>query len=588
MVRELRTPIVSVMGHVDHGKTTLLDRIRGTAVAEREDGLITQHIGATEIPIEVIQRICGKDATGKITLPGLLFIDTPGHRAFTTLRSRGGALADIAVLIVDINEGFKPQTIESLNILRDQKTPFLVAANKIDRLHGWVVREDVGFHEAYSLQAEHVRQMLDTMIYELIGKLYEHGFSAERYDRIKDFQKNIAVVPISAKTGEGLPDLLMVLLGLSQRFLERDLSYSTTRPGVGTILEVKEEVGLGTTLDIILYDGRIEVGDSIAVGGMEGVITSKVRALLKPAPLSEIRSEEGFLHVKKVIAAAGVKIVAPNMEGAVAGAPLRVIDSETEYSVVEEMQQDMKSVLIETESTGVTIKADTLGSLEAIVNELKRDNIPIRRANIGDITKKDVIETNTLKNEFYRVIIGFNVKLLPDAKEELEESDVKLFLGNVIYRLIEDYGSWVEEERDHAYKKQGEVIVRPGRFKILPHCIFRQSKPAVVGVQVLGGVIKTRLSLIKEDGRNVGVIKGLQDAGENISEARYGDEVAVAIDGPVVGRQIKENEILYVDIPEHHSKIIEFDLKDNLSPDEYETFEDFLAIKRRNNPFWGK
>ncbi len=588
MGRELRTPIVSVMGHVDHGKTTLLDRIRGTAVAEREAGLITQHIGATEIPIEVIQKICGKDATGKITLPGLLFIDTPGHRAFTTLRSRGGALADIAVLIVDLNEGFKPQTIESLKILKDHKTPFLVAANKIDRLHGWVATEDSSFHKTYSAQAEHVRHRLDEMVYELIGKLYEYGLSADRYDRIKDFQKNIAVVPLSAKTGEGIPDLLMVILGLSQRFLEKNLSYSTTHMGVGTILEVKDEVGLGTTLDMILYDGKIAVGDSIAVGSIGGAITSKVRALLKPAPLSEIRSEEGFAHAKKVIAAAGIKLVAPNIEGAVAGAPLRVIDSGTQDGVVREMQQDMKSILIETDTTGITIKADTLGSLEAIVNELKRDDIPIRRANIGDITKKDIIETNILKDEFYRVIIGFNVKLLPDAKEELRESDVKLFLGNVIYKLIEDYGLWVEEQKHLVDKKQSEVIVRPGRVKILPHCIFRQSKPAVVGVQVLGGVIKTRLNLMKADGTHVGVIKGLQDAGENIGEARYGDEVAVAIDGPIVGRQIKENDLLYVEIPERHSKILEFDLKDKLSPDEFETLEDFLAIKRKNNVFWGK
>jgi len=587
MAKELRTPIVSVMGHVDHGKTTLLDKIRGSAVAEREAGLITQHIGATEIPIEVIQKIC-KDAIGKIMLPGLLFIDTPGHRAFTTLRSRSGALADIAVLIVDINEGFKPQTIESLKILADHKTPFLVAANKIDRLHGWVVTENASFRETYSSQVEHVRHRLDEMVYELIGKLYEHGFSADRYDRIKDFQKNIAVVPLSAKTGEGIPDLLMVMLGLSQRFLEKNLSYSTTNPGVGTILEVKEEVGLGTTLDMILHDGRIEVGDHIAVGSMRGVITSKVRALLKPAPLSEIRSEEGFAQVKKVIAAAGIKLVAPNMGGAVAGAPLHVIDPGTRDRVVEQMQQDMKSILIETDTTGITIKADTLGSLEAIVNELKRDDIPIKRANIGDIAKKDIIETNTLKNKFYRVIIGFNVRLLPDAKEELEENDVKLFLSNVIYKMIEDYGSWVEEQKHLADKKQSEVIVRPGRVKILPHCIFRQSKPAVVGVQVLGGVIKTKLNLMKADGTRVGVIKGLQEEGDNIGEARYGDEVAVAIDGPIVGRHIKENDLLYIDIPEHHSKILEFDLKDKLSPDELETLEAFLAIKRRDKPFWGK
>lgn len=566
----------------------MLDRIRGTTIAEREAGLITQHIGATEVPIEIIRRICGEGVAGKFKLPGLLFIDTPGHRAFTTLRARGGALADIAVLIVDVNEGFQPQTIESINILKQHKTPFLVAANKIDRLHGWHTVEGASFQQSYNAQSDSVKRRLDEKLYELIGELYEHGFSAERYDRIKDFRKNIAVVPLSAKTGEGIPELLLVLMGLSQRFLEKHLSYSTTGRGVGTVLEVKEEPGLGTTLDIILYDGQIKVGNTIAVGSLDGVLTTKIRALLKPRPLSEIRAEEKFKHVKKVVAAAGVKVAAPRIEHALAGAPLYVVDSKTLEDVTNQIRSDIKDVLIETDTSGVTIKADTLGSLEALVNELRKKDIPIRKASIGDISRRDVMETRALKQPLHRVIIGFNTDVLPDAGEELEQGDVKLFLDDVIYRLIEDYQEWVEEQRKLQDKKQSEAVIRPGRFRILPHCVFRQSKPAVVGIQVLGGVIRTKLPLIREDGTPVGVIKGLQDRGENISEARYKDEVAIAIEGPVVGRQIHENDVLYIDIPEHHSKILEFDLKQTLSPDELETFEAFLDIKRRGNPFWGK
>jgi translation initiation factor 5B len=584
----LRTPIVCILGHVDHGKTTLLDRIRGTTIAEREAGLITQHIGATEVPIEIIRKTCGKGAARNFVLPGLLFIDTPGHQAFTTLRSRGGALADIAILIVDINEGFQPQTIESLNILKQYKTPFIVAANKIDRLHGWNCIDNAPFMQTYNKQGENVKQQLNEKMYELIGRLYEHGFSAERYDRIKDFKRNIAVVPLSAKTGEGVPDLLMMLMGLSQRFLEQKLSYSTTGKGAGTILEIKEEQGLGTTLDLILYDGQIKVGDMIAIGSLDGVITTKIRALLKPRPLSEIRSEEKFKHVKKITAASGIKIAAPNVEGALAGTPLYVIDTANKEEITDQIQKEIQNILVETDTTGVIIKADTLGSLEALVGELNKEKISIRKANIADVTRRDVIEVAALKDPLHRAIIAFNVRMLPDAKEELEHSDVKVFESDVIYRLIEDYDSWVEEQKNLMDKKQGEAIIKPGRFKILPHCIFRQSKPAVVGIRVLGGVIKTKLNLIKEDGTPVGSIKGLQDSGENISEARYNDEVAIAIDRPVVGRHINENDILYIDIPEHHSKILEFDIKQTLSPDELETFISFLDIKRKNKPFWGK
>ena len=585
---ELRTPIVCILGHVDHGKTTLLDKIRGTTIAEGEAGLITQHIGATEVPIEIIRKTCGKSAARNFVLPGLLFIDTPGHQAFTTLRSRGGALADIAILIVDINEGFQPQTVESINILKQYKTPFIVAANKIDRLHGWDSIDNAPFMQTYNKQSENIKQQINEKMYELIGRLYEHGFSAERYDRIKDFKRNIAVVPLSAKTGEGVPDLLMMLMGLSQRFLEQKLSYSTTGKGAGTILEIKEEQGLGTTLDLILYDGKIKVGDMIAIGSLNGVITTKIRALLKPRPLSEIRSEEKFKHVKKVTAAAGIKIAAPNIEGALAGTPLHVIDTENREEITGQIQKEIQNVLIETDTTGVIIKADTLGSLEALVGELNKEKIPIRKANIADVIKRDVIEVAALKDPLHKAIIAFNVRMLPDAKEELEHSDVKVFENDVIYRLIEDYNSWVEEQKNLMDKKQGEAIIKPGRFKILPHCIFRQSKPAVVGIHVLGGVIKTKLNLIKEDGTSVGSIKGLQDSGENISEARYNDEVAIAIDRPVVGRHINENDILYIDIPEHHSKILEFDIKQTLSSDELETFISFLDIKRKNKPFWGK
>jgi len=218
----IRQPIVSVLGHVDHGKTTLLDKIRGTAIAKKEAGGITQHIGATEIPLEVIKEICGPildKLGGKLTIPGLLFIDTPGHEAFTNLRKRGGSIADLAVLVIDVNEGFRPQTIESLNILRSYKVPFVVAANKIDRIRGWNSREMRPISESIRKQKEWVVQELDKKIYELVGSLSRMGFSAERFDRIRDFTREVCIVPVSALTGEGIPELLAIISGLAQKYL---------------------------------------------------------------------------------------------------------------------------------------------------------------------------------------------------------------------------------------------------------------------------------------------------------------------------------------------------------------------------------
>ncbi|MEA1985106.1 MAG: translation initiation factor IF-2 [Euryarchaeota archaeon] len=586
---DLRTPIVCVMGHVDHGKTTLLDRIRGTAVAAGEAGAITQHIGATEVPIEAIMKRCSDPALkDKFIVPGLLFIDTPGHHAFTSLRRRGGALADLAVVIVDINEGFKPQTIESLEILKRFKTPFVVVANKIDRIHGWNPQPEAPFMVSYNKQSERVRNSLDQKFYEIVGELYNNGFNSDRYDRVADFQKSIGVIPISAATGEGIPDVLMILLGLAQKFLESNLHYDATSPGIGTILEVKEERGLGMTIDMILYDGTLAKGDTIVVGSLNEPIQTKVRALLKPRVLGEINTEDRFEQVDQVTAALGLKVAAPNLDDALSGASVRVATADTLDDVIAEVKGEIEDVQIHTDTTGVTIKADTIGSLEALVNELTKEGIPIRKADVGDVSHRDIIEVSAIEDPFYSVIIGFNVNFLPDAKEKVQDTSIKTFMNDVIYRLIDDYNEWVKAQREMTEKNISEMIIKPGTFKILPNCIFRQSKPAVVGVRIIGGIVKTNVDIATEDGTVVGTIKGLELEGEKIKKATVGMEVAMAIEGPTVGRQIKENDILLTNIPERHAKILEHELYDSLSADELETLDTFLQMKRKDNPFWAK
>ncbi len=586
--KNLRTPIVCVMGHVDHGKTSLLDKIRGTAITEGEAGAITQHIGATEVPLEVINKVCGNQVKDKFKLPGLLFIDTPGHHAFTTLRSRGGALADLAIVIVDVNEGFQPQTIEAVNILKNYKTPFVVAANKIDRLHGWDPIPGSPFLATYNKQPEHIRSILDTKLYELVGELYDYGFSSDRFDRIRDFQSNIAVIPISAKTGEGLPDILTVLLGLAQKFLETNLEYNTTGPGVGVVLEVKEERGLGMTLDAILHEGEVKVGNMVAVGTLNDPIVTKIRALLKPRPLSEISKEEKFKQVKHITAAAGLKISAPGLDEAIAGAPIRVVTKENADKISDEIRSEINQTRIETDNVGIIIRADTIGSLEAMVNELKGAEVPIRKADIGNISRRDIVEASAIEDPLYSVVMGFNVEILPDALDELQKTDVKLFMSDVIYRLVEDFEEHVDDLKALTEKQRSEAIIKPGKFRILPNHTFRQSKPAVVGVEVEGGVIKKKLNVMNEAGNRIGVIKVIQDKSENVDEAKFGSQVAISIDGPVVGRNIKEGELLYIDVPEKHAKIVEQELIDSLAPDELETLEVFMKIKRKGNAFWGK
>ncbi|NYT03533.1 MAG: translation initiation factor IF-2, partial [Candidatus Methanofastidiosa archaeon] len=523
-----------------------------------------------------------------IKLPGLLFIDTPGHKAFTNLRSRGGSLSDLAVLIVDINEGLQPQTLESINILKNYKTPFVMALNKIDRINGFKIIPKSSFNQIISQQNENVKSMLDQKVWDFQAKMYEQGFDCDIYNKISDYTKKISMVPISAKTGMGVSDLLLLIAGLSQKFLKNKLEIDENDPGKATILEVKEEKGLGMTLDVIVYDGVIKRKDNIVFGGKDGIYSTNVRALLKPKPLDEIRDpRKKFDSVDSQYAAAGIKISAPDLEKALAGSPLYVATDVEKTK--KEISKEIKSIKIENNSSGVIIKTDTLGSLEAIVMELKELGIDIRRADIGDVTKQDMIEAKSVKidDKVSAVVFAFNSRILPDAKEVAAKEEIKIFESDIIYKLIEDYELWKKELLEKQKKQKFEGITRPGKIELMHHHVFRVTKPAIVGVRVLRGRIKTDVSLIKDDGKNIGNVKTLKDKNDFLKEALQGKEIACAIDGPTVGRQIKEGDILYVNIPLPDYKKLKFEIYNELTEDEKEVLEEFIVIKRKEDSLWG-
>ena len=587
---KIRTPIVCVMGHVDHGKTSLLDRIRGSSVVSSEIGAITQHIGATIVPIDAIRSMSGTMGKMPINIPGLLFIDTPGHHAFTTLRARGGALADMAILVVDINQGFQPQTIEALQILRNCRTPFVIAATKIDRIHGWRVNENESFLSTFAKQNERVKTDVENKTYEIVGKLSELDFSADRFDRVSDFQRNLAIVPVSAHTGEGIPDLLLMMIGLAQRYMGDELKISVEGPGAGTVLEVKEERGLGTTLDVILYDGTLAIGDEIAVATQGDVVVTKVRSLLKPRPMKEILVEDRFERVKSVAAASGVKVTAPNLEGVIAGSPFFVIRNNRE-EVEARIKKEMTEIHVNLSIEGIAIKADTIGALEALCKELEGKGIGVMRAEVGPVSRLDLIETETVKNPVYRVLLSFNTPILPDAADMIKDplyTQVKVFEGRVIYQLIDQYVEWRDEQKRLQEKQRFEHVVMPAKIRLLPDCVFRQSNPAVVGVRVLGGKLRSDVDLIKTDGKKVGHLKTMQLRQESIREADPGLEVAISIEGATVGRQVSVGDDLFVDVPERHIKVLEREMVKTLNTSTQEILAEFTTMKRKGDPFWGK
>ncbi len=530
---KLRSPIVTVVGHVDHGKTSILDCFRGTSVQKKESGGITQKISYTKFPLEKIRSKCPLiEAKGiRLEIPGFLFIDTPGHAAFTNLRKRGGSLADLAILVISIKEGIKPQTAEVLQILKTYKTPFLIALNKLDTISGWKKQGDL--KDSVETQAINVAQEFQEALLTFQGALNAHGFDSALYYEIDDFTKKIAIVPCSAKTGEGISELLFVLCGLCQKFLKERLKVSDAAKGV--ILEIKKEKAVDYA-ESILYDGALNVGDEIAIASFSEPIVSKIRALEEIEPLS-IK----YKSAKSVSAASGVRIHLTNKEGVLPGMPFQRLDNN-----LEELKKAFKKEIsgaMELDKRGVIVKAESLGSLDALMHLLRQENIQIVKAGIGPISKGDIVsaKANLDIDPLDAIIVGFNVAL----DEGLELGNVKVLTGEVVYKLIEDLQVWRKARSENIEKERLMEMETICKLEILPKFIFRNSNPAIFGIRVLGGKVRVGLPLIDDKGEEAARVKSLQREKESVNEAFEGDELAISLPGVNFERRLKEIKYLY-------------------------------------------
>jgi len=572
-----------------------LDRVRGTAVQAREVGGITQHIGASFFPIETIKDITGplyqRLSKSETQIPGLLVIDTPGHEVFANLRVRGGSAADLAIVVADVNKGFEPQTIESIEILRKRKVPFVIALNKIDMVTGWRKNSLSPFvSEEMKNQDVNVLEMLDTKIYNVVGSLSRLGYSSEAFWRVKDFTKELAIVPVSAVTGVGIPELLAVLVGLAQQFMGRRLERHTSGAR-GIVLEINEEVGLGPSANVILLDGIIKHGDVVVVAKRDGAVITKIKALLVPKPLDEMRDpRDKFKPVDQVISAAGLKVTSPDLDGVLAGSPLYVLERKQDEDILRQMvESEIKSAIINTDSNGVILRCDTIGSIEAIMDLLKKANVNIRSADIGHITRRDVIEASAVreKDRYLGVVLGFNVKVLDDAQRESQERNVKIFNEQIIYNLVRTYTDWVTYQREHEESILFNEIPPICKFQFMRGYIFRRNDPAVFGAEVLIGKLRQKVLVMSNDGKKIGIIQQVQENGKAIEEATKGMQVAVSIKGPVIGRQINEEDTFYTDLNSRQAKLLIERFNHRLNEEENEVFKNILGLKRKSDPAYG-
>jgi translation initiation factor 5B len=575
---------VAVLGHVDSGKTSLLDRIRGTGVQGREAGGITQHIGASFLPTDTIKKTCGplynKLEESESKVPGLLVIDTPGHEVFTNLRARGGSAADIAILVVDVNRGFQPQTNESLKILQSRKVPFVIALNKCDQLSGWRKSETQFISKAIKEQDQSIQNDLDQKIYDVVGTLSILGYQSEAFYRVKDFKSEIAIVPISARSGVGIPELLAVLIGLTQQYLQKRLSQEEKDPR-GIVLEVNDEVGLGQSANIILIDGTIKKSDSIVVAKRDSIVVTKPKAILLPKPLDEMRDpRDKFKPVDQVDAAAGLKIASPDLEGVLPGSTLYVASSNEDVKKYTQLiESEMKSVFVDTETNGIILKCDTIGSLEAIMEMLRRSQVPVAKADIGPVNRRDVMESKAIKenDRHLGVILAFNVKIL----------HIRIFEDKVIYSLIDNYNGWVEEDTAHEEDAIFAEFTPISKFTFLKGYAFRNNNPAVFGIRIDVGELRHKIPFMNKEGKGIGRVHQLQHEGKTVTSAKTGQEVACSVQDITIGRQIFEEDVFYSFPPSHEAKQLLGKFGHKLSSEETEVLNEIVEIQRKRDAAYG-
>ena len=589
----LRQPIICVLGHVDHGKTSLLDYIRNSKIINNEAGGITQHIGATEVPRNylesIVKNIISKD---KLKVPGLLFIDTPGHKAFTTLRKRGGAICDIGILIIDINEGFMPQTIEAIEILKSQKTPFIIACNKIDKVYNFNYDKNKNAIQNLESQKDEVKYKIEELIYTIVGKLSEFEIDSDRFDRIDDFTKKIAIVPISAHTGFGTLELISTLVGLTQKYMEKKLLIENEKSSKGIVLEVKNYTGLGKTFDMILYDGKIKNNDIIFSNSNGEIIKSYVKSILKPNDLNEIRdSKTKFISLKEQKSSSGIKICSPDFN-IVSGSQIITLRENATNEEIKKVEEELLNVKIENtiklSENGILIKADTLGSLEALSLILEEHSIPIRKAKVGIVTKNDILDAkiDLENNEINALILNFSQDISDEILILAKENKIEVFSEKIIYKLIEKATLFIEKKQKEIEMKKVSNLTLPFSFKILENCIFRASSPAIIGVQTTKGKTISNISLMNSNGKKIGKIKSIKDRDKTLNELKLNESAAVSIDDLTIGRGADVNDEIYTFMGEENFR----DLKKNknlLSEDEIDCLKKIATIMRKENKLWG-
>ncbi|EFO26683.2 elongation factor Tu GTP binding domain-containing protein [Loa loa] len=534
----LRSPVICVLGHVDTGKTKMLDTIRRTNVQDGEAGGITQQIGATQVPAAaIIERTkMVRDFIGhEMKIPGLLIIDTPGHESFSNLRSRGSSLCDYAILVVDLMHGLEQQTLESFNLLRKRQTPFVIALNKIDRLYDYESNPRKDIYQHLKSQPLNTQLQFKELKDKVVLQFAEQGVNVVMANENRDLNEYISMVPTSAFLGDGIGNIMAHIVSDSQNRLAEKLAYCEELDC--TVMEVKSLPGLGTTIDVILVNGSLRVGDVIVLTGTDGAIITQIRELLMPQPLKELRVKNAYEHYQMIKGAQGIKILAKNLEKALAGLPIFVANREDELLVLKEdceAQLSKALMAIKKKPEGVYVQASTLGSLEALLEFLRTQKIPYSNVNIGPVHKKDVQKAAAMleRKEEYACILAFDVRVDREVEQFAATEGVRIFSADIIYHLEDSFLKYREELKLKRRRQNEHLAVFPCKLRILPQHIFNARNPIVIGVSVDAGQLKRGVPLCvpSKDSIFIGTVSSIERNHEQVEIARTGEEVCIKIE----------------------------------------------------------
>lgn len=516
-----RKPIISVLGHVDHGKTELLDTINKKHT--NEHGNITQKVNVTDMPRDTIERYI--DNKENIKIPGLIWVDTPGHGSFTHSRKKGSQFADLAVLVIDITSGLQPQTEEALNILKESQTPFIVALNKIDKLPRW--------NGSLCDINDKFESELKNSAYEIAGSLHNFGFDANLHTEVSDFSKTISLVPISALKDEGIGNLCEIIVGLSQEYLNTQISNNNKEINAN-ILDIREEKGYGKIVDIILYSGEISVGDVVFINNHKGNFKTTVNKILK--------NNNGDINEKNKLSSADIGSV--------------LLDSNSELTSSSTITSEPSEIDVSrqidsiTNECGIVVSTNSVDSLIPIIEEFQKNDYKVNSGSIGKITKYDVIEASTMNDEHNKCVVGFNVKPTNNALNFAQTEDVKLIYDSVIHNIVDEYNKYYKRiQNKNSISIENEIL--PCEIEILPDLIFNKGEPAIFGVKIARGVLKKNSEIRnKSDNRVVGKVKNIKHQNNDVDTVESGKKCSIEIEGCKFGRDISEDQELLVIPPE--------------------------------------